>query len=332
MYTLRFLTAIIVPDHNYCCRTGIFGRKDNYETLEKLGEGSYATVYKGRFKCPFTAIREASLLKGLQHANIVSLHDIIYNKEYLIFVFEYVNNIIFVGHPFHQHPIYFIKQKDLGRYLEKYPNGIHPHNAKLYLYQLLRGLAYCHDKKILHRDMKPQNLLISDAGLARAKSVPSHTYSHEVVTLWYRPPDVLLGSTTYSTSLDMWGVGCILAEMIMGNALFPGAKDVFDQLDKIFRIMGTPNESTFKGVEKLPNYLPLRTIKELSVQGFFNQYSARDPLRISPKIDAIQFCGSLLSSFLKMIPATRISASDAMNHAYFCDLPSQIHTLSHKYF
>ena len=73
-------------------------------------------------------------------------------------------------------------------------------------------------------------------GLARAKSVPSHTYSHEVVTLWYRPPDVLLGSTEYSTSLDMWGVGCIFVEMITGVPTFPGVRDTYDQLDKIFKV------------------------------------------------------------------------------------------------
>lgn len=73
-------------------------------------------------------------------------------------------------------------------------------------------------------------------GLARAKSVPSHTYSHEVVTLWYRPPDVLLGSTDYSTSLDMWGVGCIFIEMITGVPTFPGVRDTYDQLDKIFKV------------------------------------------------------------------------------------------------
>ena len=137
--------------------------------------------------------------------------------------------------------------------MERHPGGLDHRNVRLFLFQLLRGLTYCHKRRVLHRDVKPQNLLISeigelklaDFGLARAKSVPSHTYSHEVVTLWYRPPgefslnevfcrifnklkstffhlDVLLGSTEYSTSLDMWGVGCIFVEMITGMPTFPG--------------------------------------------------------------------------------------------------------------
>ncbi|KAK0133772.1 Cyclin-dependent kinase 14 [Merluccius polli] len=236
-----------------------FGKADSYEKLEKLGEGSYATVYKGKSKVngklvalkvirlqeeegtPFTAIREASLLKGLKHSNIVLLHDIIHTKETLTLVFEYVHT-------------------DLCQYMDKHPGGLHPDNVKLFLYQLLRGLSYIHHRYILHRDLKPQNLLISDTGelkladfgLARAKSVPSHTYSNEVVTLWYRPPDVLLGSTDYSTCLDMWwsmlfftahrcvlccrGVGCIFIEMIQGVAAFPGMKDIQDQLERIFLV------------------------------------------------------------------------------------------------
>ncbi|PVD38026.1 hypothetical protein C0Q70_00633 [Pomacea canaliculata] len=192
---------------------------------------------------PFTAIREASLLKGLRHANIVTLHDIIHTKETLTFVFEYVHT-------------------DLSQYLERHPGGLNAFNVKLFLYQLLRGLGYCHERRILHRDLKPQNLLISevgelklaDFGLARAKSIPSHTYSHEVVTLWYRPPDILLGSTQYSTSLDMWGVGCIFTEMISGQATFPGMKDAYDQLDKIFKVLGTPEEQTWEGVTRFPHY------------------------------------------------------------------------------
>ncbi|XP_013146689.1 PREDICTED: cyclin-dependent kinase 14 [Papilio polytes] len=220
-----------------------FGKSEAYMKLEQLGEGSYATVYKGYSNltqqvvalkeirlqedegAPFTAIREASLLKELKHANIVTLHDIVHTRETLTFVFEFVDT-------------------DLSQYMERHPGGLNHHNVKLFMFQLLRGLSYCHRRRILHRDVKPQNLLISshgelklaDFGLARAKSVPSHTYSHEVVTLWYRPPDVLLGSTEYSTSLDMWGVGCIFVEMLCGVPTFPGVRDTHDQLEKIFKV------------------------------------------------------------------------------------------------
>jgi cyclin-dependent kinase 14 len=110
--------------------------------------------------------------------------------------------------------------------------------------------------------LKPQNLLVSnegelklaDFGLARAKSVPSRTFSHDVVTLWYRPPDVLLGSTNYSSSLDMWGVGCIFGELCTGLALFPGSNNVSDQLDRIFSIRGVPNETEWPEVRDLPKY------------------------------------------------------------------------------
>lgn len=173
--------------------------------------------------------------------------------------------------------------------MERHGGGLDHRNVRLFLFQLLRGLSYCHKRRVLHRDVKPQNLLISecgelklaDFGLARAKSVPSHTYSHEVVTLWYRPPgecfcigrkmeaifylvvfnivlgaDVLLGSTDYSTSLDMWGVGCIFVEMITGMPTFPGIRDTYDQLDKIFKLLGTPTEETWTSVTHLPGYKP----------------------------------------------------------------------------
>ncbi|NXM54641.1 CDK18 kinase, partial [Illadopsis cleaveri] len=188
-----------------------FGKLETYIKLDKLGEGTYATVFKGRSKltenlvalkeirleheegAPCTAIREVSLLKNLKHANIVTLHDIIHTERSLTLVFEYLDN-------------------DLKQYLENCGNLMSVHNVKIFMFQLLRGLAYCHGRKILHRDLKPQNLLINergelklaDFGLARAKSVPTKTYSNEVVTLWYRPPDVLLGSTEYSTPIDMW--------------------------------------------------------------------------------------------------------------------------------
>lgn len=201
---------------------------------------------------PFTAIREASLLRDLRHANVVTLHDIVHTKTSLTFVFEYVVSVFVrfncpfsIFEPFifgHQH-------SDLAQYLERHPGGLQAHNVRLFLFQLLRGLSYVHRRKILHRDLKPQNLLISevgelklaDFGLARAQSVPSHTFSSEVVTLWYRPPEVLLGSTQYSSPLDLWGVGCIFVELLTGSPAFPGVKDAADQLERIFKV----NKDTF---------------------------------------------------------------------------------------
>ncbi|XP_063806541.1 cyclin-dependent kinase 15, partial [Pseudophryne corroboree] len=259
-----------------------FGNASSYLNLEKLGEGSYATVYKGISRIngqlvalkvismkaeegvPFTAIREASLLKGLKHANIVLLHDIIQTRETLTFVFEYVHT-------------------DLSHYMSQHPGGLLPYNVRLFMFQLLRGLAYIHHQHILHRDLKPQNLLISylgelkladferafgditfatqvvkistsEAGLARAKSIPSQTYSSEVVTLWYRPPDVLLGATDYSSDLDIWGAGCIFIEMLQGYPAFSGVSDVCEQLEKIWSVIGLPREDTWPGVSQLPNY------------------------------------------------------------------------------
>ncbi|KAK3850545.1 hypothetical protein Pcinc_042760 [Petrolisthes cinctipes] len=214
---------------------------------------------------------------------------------------------------------------DLSQYLEKHGGGLHPRNVKLLLFQLLRGLSFCHRRRILHRDIKPQNLLISeigelkiaDFGLARAKSVPSHTYSHEVVTLWYRPPDVLLGSTDYSTSLDMWGVGCIFTEMLTGLPAFPGVRDIQDQLDKIFKVVGTPTEDTWVGVSHLPNYKPHR----------LTPHRCRRLAAAFPRLADVPHAESLASQFLQIQPNKRLSSECALRHCYFSDLPSQIYDL-----
>ncbi|XP_055330709.1 cyclin-dependent kinase 14-like [Paramacrobiotus metropolitanus] len=297
---------------------------DSYIKLDQLGEGSYAIVYKGfsvrnhqivalkeirinpEEGTPFTAIREASLLKGLKHANIVTLHDIVHTKETLTFVFEFVPH-------------------NLGQYLDRHPGGLHLHNAKLFLFQLLRGLQYCHMRKILHRDLKPQNLLINDIGelkladfgLARAKSIPSHTYSHEVVTLWYRPPDVLLGSTDYSTSLDMWGVGCIFVELVTGLPAFPGAKEADDQIDQIFRVLGTINEQIWPPVQNLSGYQPM----------YLNRYEPVSLHDAFPRFLTDPVAEEIAVAFLQLNPDKRISAYNALRHHYFADLPTDLLTL-----
>ncbi len=153
---------------------------------------------------PSTAIREISLLKELNHTNIVKLLDIIHTDNKLFLVFEFLN-------------------QDLKKYMELYvnKNGMPSNLVKSYLYQMLHGIAYCHTHRILHRDLKPQNLLLStegliklaDFGLARAFGVPIRSFTHEVVTLWYRAPEILLGCKYYSTEVDIWSIGGIFSEM-----------------------------------------------------------------------------------------------------------------------
>uniref|UniRef100_A0A096LQB7 cyclin-dependent kinase n=1 Tax=Poecilia formosa TaxID=48698 RepID=A0A096LQB7_POEFO len=301
-----------------------FGKLETYIKLDKLGEGTYATVFKGRSKltdnlvalkeirleheegAPCTAIREVlvSLLKDLKHANIVTLHDIVHTDKSLTLVFEYLD-------------------KDLKQYMDDCGNILSMQNVKIFLYQILRGLAYCHRRKVLHRDLKPQNLLINDRGelkladfgLARAKSVPTKTYSNEVVTLWYRPPDVLLGSSEYSTQIDMWGVGCIFYEMAAGRPLFPGST-VEDELHLIFRLLGTPTEDSWPGISSIDEF---RSYK-------FSKYKPQPLINHAPSRldnDGIE----LLSSFLKYESKKRISADEAMRQPYFRTLGPRVHTL-----
>uniref|UniRef100_A0AAQ4RHX7 cyclin-dependent kinase n=1 Tax=Gasterosteus aculeatus aculeatus TaxID=481459 RepID=A0AAQ4RHX7_GASAC len=285
-------------------------------------QGTYATVFKGRSKltdnlvalkeirleheegAPCTAIREVSLLKDLKHANIVTLHDIIHTDKCLTLVFEYLVS-------------------DLKQYMDDCGSIMSVHNVKIFLFQLLRGLAYCHRRKVLHRDLKPQNLLINekgelklaDFGLARAKSVPTKTYSNEVVTLWYRPPDVLLGSTEYSTPIDMWGVGCIFYEMITGRPLFPGST-VEDELHLIFRILGTPTEETWPGI----------TASEEFKTYNFPRYRAEPLVNHAPRIDNEGH--DLLSVLLQFEAKKRVSAEEALTHSYFKCFGEQVQTLS----
>ncbi|KNC76955.1 CMGC/CDK protein kinase [Sphaeroforma arctica JP610] len=297
-----------------------YGKVESYQKLEKLGEGTYAQVYRGvstitgeqcalkeinldaEEGAPCTAIREASLLRELKHVNIVILHDIVHTHTSMTFVFEYLN-------------------MDLKDYIDRAAPYVALTNVRLLFYQLLRALECCARKRILHRDIKPQNILLNeigelklaDFGLARAKGVPIKSFSHEVVTLWYRPLDILLGSVDYNSSLDIWSAGCILAELVTGTPLFPG-KDHDSQLTTVFSKLGTPSPDTWPELENLPLYSKIWTM-----------YAPKPFTYLVPRLESEGI--RLLSEMVVYEPAKRISAKEAMRHEYFEDLPCEIHAL-----
>ncbi|KAF7967303.1 hypothetical protein HWV62_38636 [Athelia sp. TMB] len=282
--------------------------------LDLFCEGTYATVYKGRSRTtneivalkeihldaeegtPSTAIREISLMKELKHVNIVRLHDVIHTETKLVLIFEFC-------------------EQDLKKYMDQ--NGdrgaLEPNVVRSFMYQLLKGTAFCHENRVLHRDLKPQNLLINkqgelklgDFGLARAFGVPVNTFSNEVVTLWYRAPDVLLGSRTYSTSIDVWSCGCIFAEMISGVPLFRG-RDNQDQLLHIMRIVGTPSDNVLRKMAQDSPEIVIKTYPRYPKLPFQQVLPKASPQAID-----------LLECLLQFDPAKRISAKNALNHPYF---------------
>lgn len=152
---------------------------------------------------------------------------------------------------------------------------------------------------------------MADFGLARAKSIPTKTYSNEVVTLWYRPPDILLGSTDYSTHIDMWGVGCIFYEMATGRPLFPGST-VEEELHFIFKLLGTPTEQSWPGISSNEEFVTYN----------YPQYRADTLSNHTPRLSSEGV--ELLSEFLQFEGKKRISADDSMNHRYFSNLGHRV--------
>lgn len=289
---------------------------EKYTKIEKVGEGTYGVVYRARTNktgeivalkkirleqedegVPSTAIREISLLKEMKHDNVVRLLDIVHSEAKLYLVFEFLD-------------------LDLKKYMDKVEKvgdgeGLGPDIVKKFTYQLIKGVNYLHSRRILHRDLKPQNLLIdkdgnlkiADFGLARAFGIPLRTYTHEIVTLWYRAPEVLLGSRHYSTGVDTWSVGCIFAEMVQRQPLFPGDSEI-DEIFRIFRLLGTPSEEIWPGVTGLPDY-----------KSSFPQWSTKE-LRTS--VNGLNSVSTdLLQRMLMYDPAKRISAKASLTHPYF---------------
>ncbi|KAG6771090.1 hypothetical protein POTOM_022436 [Populus tomentosa] len=292
---------------------------DCFEKLEQIGEGTYGQVYMAReIKTgeivalkkirmdneregfPITAIREIKILKKLHHENVINLKEIVTSpdgnkyKGGIYMVFEYMDH-------------------DLTGLADRPGMRFSVPQIKCYMRQLLTGLHYCHVNQVLHRDIKGSNLLIdnegnlklADFGLARSFSNDHNAnLTNRVITLWYRPPELLLGTTKYGPAVDMWSVGCIFAELLHGKPIFPG-KDEPEQLNKIFELCGAPDEFNWPGVSKIPwynNLKPTRPMKRRLREVF--RHFDRNALE-------------LLERMLTLDPSERISAKDALDAEYF---------------
>ncbi|KAJ9462938.1 Cell division protein kinase 2-like protein CRK1 [Diplonema papillatum] len=292
-----------------------------YQKLDKIGEGTYGTVYKAKdktngdlvaLKCirldneeegvTCTAIREVSLLKELKHPNIVKLHTVDLNEKKLTLVFEYLD-------------------MDLKNYLDNNKGHVTLDQVRNFMRQLLMSIHYCHHRNVLHRDLKPQNLLIrqatgelklADFGLGKSCGIPVNKLTSEVVTLWYRAPDVLLGSNNYGPGVDLWAVGCIFCEMVTSKALVTGRTDT-DQLGKIFKFLGTPDTNIWPSMNSYPNSKMLTEYNFPTLKpGTHVEYFDSVPFKTLGK-DGVD----LIKQFLRYEPSQRIPAVEALTSPFF---------------
>lgn len=260
---------------------------------------------------PITAIREIKLLRDMEHENVVKLKEVVSSKENshnrgkgsVYIVFEFMDH-------------------DLMGLMDTANMDFSVAQVKCFTKQLLAGLHYCHKRGIMHRDIKGSNLLINNAGILKLgdfglsrtfneKDI-QYRYTNRVVTLWYRPPELLLGAVVYGPAIDMWGVGCIMAELLLRRPLFPG-KNEKDQMEKVFELCGTPNENVWPGVSSLPYYNMV-------------QKPEKDwlPDRLQHRFVKSDMDGKaidLLKKLLTMDPAKRMSAGDALDHDWFWSDP-----------
>ncbi|XP_076244271.1 cyclin dependent kinase 11B pitslre [Calliopsis andreniformis] len=298
---------------------------EEFQCLNRIEEGTYGVVYRARDKrtdeivalkrlkmekekegFPITSLREINTLLKAQHPNIVTVREIVVgsNMDKIFIVMDYVEHDL----------------KSLMETMKQKKQVFIPGEVKCLMQQLLRAVAHLHDNWILHRDLKTSNLLLShrgilkvgDFGLAREYGSPLRQYTPIVVTLWYRAPELLLGGKEYSTPIDMWSVGCIFAELLRMEALFPGKSEI-DQLNRIFKELGTPNDRIWPGYSKLP------MVQKIP----FAHYPVNN-LRQRFSLSLSDLGIEMLNKFLTYDPQQRITAEDALKHGYFTEAPLPI--------
>jgi cyclin-dependent kinase 12/13 len=303
-----------------------------YEKLEQVGEGTYGEVYHARNRetgqevalkrlrmaneregFPLTACREIKVLRELRHENIVNLIEMVTSrgqggtqtnrKGDIFMVFEYMDY-------------------DLTGLMDTPEIHFSEAQVKCYAQQLLRGLAYCHARGVMHRDIKGSNILISrdgkvkiaDFGLARFLGETGRRYTNRVVTLWYRAPELLLGENCYGFAVDIWSAGCLILEMLTGRPVFPG-KDEVSQANLIFSLLGTPTEDQWPGYRSLPYASTI--------------FNAVPEAKHYPNVFRTVFGSKGLSSIaldfaeklLTICPERRPTAAEALQHRWFTTEP-----------
>ncbi|EMC94158.1 hypothetical protein BAUCODRAFT_75399 [Baudoinia panamericana UAMH 10762] len=298
---------------DFAASDSVYYRKTGNESV--IGSGTYGKVYKaihvysGRMVAlkkirmegerdgfPVTATREIKLLQSLNHVNVVPLQEVMVEKNDCFMVFEYLAHDL-TG--LLNHPTFTLTEAHKK------------HLAK----QMFEGLEYLHRRGVLHRDIKAANILISktgelkfaDFGLARFYEKPKkQDYTNRVITIWYRPPELLLGETQYGPAVDIWSAACVLVEIFTRHAIFPGDGGEISQLDKIHAVLGTPSRSEWPGITDLQWYELLRPTHRIA-STFAEKYKHR------VSADAFE----LLEAMFSYDPANRPTAADVLEHGYF---------------
>ncbi|KAK1294341.1 Cyclin-dependent kinase G-2 [Acorus calamus] len=300
-----------------------------FEKLNKIDEGTYGVVFRAKDKksgeivalkkvkmerqregFPLTALREMNILLSLNHPSIVNVKEVVMGKDLddIFMVMEYMEH-------------------DLKGLMETLRQPFSQSEVKCLMLQLLEGVKCLHDNWVLHRDLKTSNLLfnnqgelkICDFGMARQYGSPLKPYTSLVVTLWYRAPELLLVpkehlTAEYSTAVDMWSLGCIMAEMLAKAPLFSGKTEI-DQLDKIFKMLGTPTEKIWPGLAKLPR-------PRIYTKQPYNKLREKFPptsFSGGPTLSEAGF--DLLNRLLTYDPEKRITAEAALQHEWFREVP-----------
>lgn len=287
-------------------------------TAKKVGEGTYAVVFLGKqtsterdiaikeiktgqFKdgLDMSALREVKYLQELKHVNVIELVDVFESANNLNLVLEFLPSDLEV----------LIKDRTLL---------FSPGDVKSWLLMTLRGVHHCHRNFILHRDLKPSNLLLSqsgelkiaDFGLARSLGSPNEEFTSNVVTRWYRAPELLLGAKHYDGGVDIWAVGIIFAELMLRVPYLPGADDI-DQIDVTFRALGTPTDSMWELVSTLPGYNNLTVYPQPTKQELRKRFIA-----------ATESALDLMNGMLSLNPRKRWNSSKCLLSEYFLENPA----------